>query len=245
MKSNKLIVLTAVLLIGVASGGYMANIFNQESSAEKKQINNKSTQSLNNQNPVEVFEKASKSVVVIKASLDSTNRYQKQGLGVIYNDRGYIVTNSHIVNDTNEIKVVINERERTAKLIDSDKNLDIAVIKIDSIDVKPAKLADFSKVKVGDEIRVIGKPLSGEQGYTLTSGIISILPINLPKGWPTLLTVDAIVNAGNSGGAVVNMDGEVVAITTAYQSTGIQTNGLGFAIPIDKVIKVVRKIIDQ
>lgn len=235
IKIYQLIIIGVVVLIaGIAIGFFVVG-------NKKISVDNSSKQtSLKTQTKIE---SAINSTVLIKAGAGNTNRNQKKGCGVIYNRHGYIITNRHVVNGATKIIVKIGNKEFGAELIGEDKDFDIAVIKVEDSGGVPATLADFSKVSIGDEIRVIGRMFNDKASHTLTSGIVSSMPYDLPKGWPTMLAIDAIVNQGNSGGPVVNMDGEVIAITTAYQSTGTQSGALGFAIPIDVVQTKVKEII--
>lgn len=237
--NSKSIIIVCSVIVGLLAGfviaGYKRN--------EPKYIQ---TPDLENQasatNKIN-YDNVAKVVVVVIARFGNLNN-QRFGCGVVYNDNGYIITNRHIIENLDHAFISVNGKEIKAKVIGSHKELDIAVLKAEADnDLMPAQFADSSKIRIGQQISVIGKPFAKKESYTVTSGVVSSLPFDLPKGWPTLLAVDAVVNPGNSGGAVVDENGNVIAITTAYQSTGTQTQGLGFAIPIDNVIKAAEEIL--
>jgi serine protease Do len=184
------------------------------------------------------------SVVTIRSRAAGKNGVTQEhiGCGVVFASDGYIVTNEHMVSGATEIKVRMDDgQELVAKVIGSDKNSDLAVIKIDARP-SPAQLGNSSSVGVGDDVVVIGKPFVYSSEYTVTKGIISAIPKNLPKGFPELIQTDAVINPGNSGGPLCDTEGRVIGITTAYLSTGESASGIGFAVPIDLVKQVFDKL---
>jgi S1-C subfamily serine protease len=170
------------------------------------------------------------------------------GSGVIVDRRGYIVTNAHVVANAVNIKVVTFSSSRTvypAEIIRKDMENDIAILKIEPESPLPAAvLGDSDMVKVAETVLAIGSPFGLEQ--TVTAGIISDDSRNLiidGQAYDNMLQTDAAINRGNSGGALVNVSGEVIGINTAiYAPTGIFT-GVGFAIPINKVKPIVKETI--
>lgn len=159
-------------------------------------------------------------------------RQQGMGSGVVVSPDGYILTNSHVVKDADEIKVTLaDKRSFTAKVVGVDSESDLAVIKIDAKNLPTAKLGDSDKLRVGDIVVAIGNPFGLNQ--TVTSGIVSA------KGrtnvgiidYEDFIQTDAAINPGNSGGPLVNIDGEVVGINTAIATRSGGYQGIGFAIP--------------
>ena len=170
------------------------------------------------------------------------------GSGVIVDRRGYIVTNAHVVANAVNIKVVTFSSSRTiypAVIIRKDLENDIAILKIEPESPLPvAVLGDSDMVKVAETVLTIGSPFGLEQ--TVTAGIISDDSRNLVidgQVYDDMHQTDAAINRGNSGGALVNVGGEVIGINTAiYAPTGVFT-GVGFAIPINKVKPVIKDTI--
>lgn len=167
------------------------------------------------------------------------------GSGVIISEDGYIVTNTHVVQDASSISVrLTNDKEYPAQIIGSDKTSDITVIKIDVKGLKPATLGNSETLIVGQSVIAIGNPL-GELGGTVTTGIISAKDRDITiNGVPmNLLQFSAAVNPGNSGGALLNLNGEVIGIVNAKPS-GSGVEGLGFAIPSNDVKDIVKQLIE-
>lgn len=166
------------------------------------------------------------------------------GTGFSISDNGYIITNHHVIENAEEIKVTdYSGREYSAKVVGSEPSNDIAILKIDAVTVA-ANLGNSSDLKVGDDIMVIGNAL-GELSYTFTDGIVSHLSrkITVESGITlNMFQTNAAINNGNSGGPVYNMKGEVIGIASAkYASEKIE--GLGFCIPIDDVKDMMTDII--
>ncbi|KPK49017.1 MAG: hypothetical protein AMS22_14335 [Thiotrichales bacterium SG8_50] len=166
------------------------------------------------------------------------------GSGVIVDARGYIVTNNHVVEKADEIKVVLSDkREFKGKIIGTDPKTDIAVIKIEGKDLPTLSWGDSDKLEVGGYVLAIGSPLGLNQ--TVTMGIVSA------KGranvgiadYEDFIQTDAAINPGNSGGALVNTDGEVVGINTAIFSRSGGNMGIGFAVPSNMVRSVMTELI--
>ena len=168
------------------------------------------------------------------------------GSGVIISKDGYIVTNNHVVDGASTITVrTRNGDEYQAKLIGTDEQSDLAVIKIDADNLTPAVLGDSTKLEVGDLAVVIGNPL-GELGGTVTSGIISALDreMTIDGQTMTLLQTNAAVNPGNSGGGLFNSNGDLVGIINA-KSSGEDVEGIGFAIPISSAKEIIDELIEN
>src|SRR5213083_42893 len=153
------------------------------------------------------------------------------GSGVIVTNEGHIITNSHVVDQVDEIEVQLSDgRTKKARLVGSDSQVDLAVLKIDEPGVKPLKLGDSDAVQAGDMVLAIGNPFGFEE--TVTEGIISSKGRpNRVDGFGDFLQTDAAINPGNSGGPLINLSGEVIGINTALISRTGGSQGIGFAIP--------------
>lgn len=202
-----------------------------------------------------VATKGTPSVVGITTlSIDTNNFFslpmQSEGVGsgVIVNKNGYILTNSHVVDDGNATKVSVMFADGSSidgKVLWNDSNLDLAIVKVDKKNLEVAELGDSDEVEVGDLAIAIGNPIGLELNKTVTQGIISGKDRSLAtnKGSMTgLLQTDASINPGNSGGPLLNDKGEVIGINTAKLS---DTEGLGFAIPINIAKPIVQQIIQK
>jgi serine protease Do len=157
------------------------------------------------------------------------------GSGVIVTNEGHIITNSHVVDQVDEIEVQLSDgRTKKARLVGSDSQVDLAVLKIDEPGVKPLKLGDSDAVQAGDMVLAIGNPFGFEE--TVTEGIISSKGRpNRVDGFGDFLQTDAAINPGNSGGPLINLSGEVIGINTAIISRTGGSQGIGFAIPSNTV----------
>jgi serine protease Do len=153
------------------------------------------------------------------------------GSGVIVTKDGYILTNNHVVESADEIKVALNDgREFSAKVVGRDPQTDIAVLKIDARDLPFLTLADSDKIEVGDVVLAVGNPFG--IGQTVTSGIISAKGrATLGLDYEDFIQTDAAINPGNSGGALVDTDGRLIGINTAILSHNGGNQGIGFAVP--------------
>ncbi|WP_151409752.1 S1C family serine protease [Anaerococcus sp. Marseille-P9784] len=234
------------------------------SNEPSKQIEEVENASKANNKKIEIKENESMESVVVKKSIDSVvgittvskvvqNTFfgpqsgyaEGVGSGSIVSKDGYIVTNSHVVSDgdVNEINVLFSDGSKApAKLVWNDATLDLAVVKVDKENLPVMELGDSDEVGVGDRVVAIGNPLGLQLQSTVTSGIISGLnrsvSFNTGAQMDGLMQTDAAINAGNSGGALLNAKGEQIAINTAKAGN---SDGIGFAIPIN----IVKPVIDQ
>ncbi len=154
------------------------------------------------------------------------------GSGIIVSADGYILTNNHVVDSADSVKVTLGDgRELTAKVIGTDKKTDIAVIKVDANDLPTVTFADSDDVLVGDRVLAIGNPFG--IGETVTSGIVSATGRSGALGldYEDFIQTDAAINPGNSGGALVDMRGRLIGLSTAILSRSGGFQGIGFAIP--------------
>src|SRR5579859_4067876 len=175
-------------------------------------------------------------------------RQRSLGSGVILNSNGYIITNFHVVDKADRIRVKLYDEPASvlhdAKIIGVDTETDLALIKIEPPKDKPltaARLGDSDKMSVGDWVLAIGSPFDLEA--TVTAGIVSAKGRNLPGGrqFQSFIQTDAAINPGNSGGPLVNMNAEVIGINTAIYTQSFGYQGVGFAMPSN----VVRDVYDQ
>ncbi len=175
------------------------------------------------------------------------------GSGFIYDSKGYILTNHHVIDGASEIKVKLMDGETLiATVIGSDEYADIAVIKIDSSYVKRvAKIGDSSKMKVGDTVFTIGSPLSVDYAGTVTRGILSgkdrMVAVSVGNSstndWiMNVMQTDAAINPGNSGGPLCNVSGEVIGVNS-MKIVKSEIEGIGFAIPIEDAIEYANLIL--
>ena len=257
-------------LIGAIVGGFVVyflltgvGVNKKETSENTKQIETKQEDT----KPIDIKENESMESVVVKKSIDSVvgintvSKVTRQsffgpqsgyvegiGSGSIVSEDGYIVTNSHVVSDgeAKEINVLFNNGETApAELVWNDASLDLAIIKVasDNKNLKAIDIGDSDEIGVGDRVVAIGNPLGFELQSTVTSGIISGLnrsvSFNTGVQMDGLMQTDAAINSGNSGGALLNSRGELIGINTAKAGN---SDGIGFAIPINSVKPVIDKI---
>jgi len=181
---------------------------------------------------------------------DQEQEFRQEGLGsgVVISQDGYILTNNHVVQEADEIRVItMDNREFTAKLIGRDEKTDVAVVKIDDENLPYARLGDSDKIKVGQIVMAIGNPFSQQLQLTVTEGIISAKGrsnIGL-SNYEDFIQTTAAINPGNSGGALVNLKGELIGVNTAIVSRSGGFNGIGFAIPINMASRVMDMLIDK
>ncbi|WP_276877623.1 S1C family serine protease [Anaerococcus hydrogenalis] len=254
-------------LIGAVLGGFLVfSLLGSSFKADnnKKDIkdnSNEKNKSVININPNDnvtmeraVVKKSIDSVVGITTKTKATQNtifgpqtgyVEGVGSGSIVTKDGYILTNSHVIGngDASEINVLFsNNKTKKAKLVWNDPTLDLAVIKVNANNLDPIDLGDSDEVNVGDKAVAIGNPLGLELQSTVTSGIISGLnrTVSFENGaqMDGLMQTDAAINAGNSGGALLNSKGELIGINTAKAGN---SDGIGFAIPVN----LAKKVIDQ
>ncbi|PTY02460.1 peptidase S1 [Opitutaceae bacterium EW11] len=166
------------------------------------------------------------------------------GSGVIVSTDGYILTNNHVVHDADVIKVTLgDQRELTAKVVGTDPQSDLAVIKVDAKDLPAITFADSARVEVGDHVLAIGNPFG--IGQTVTGGMVSAVGrATLGLDYEDFIQTDAAINPGNSGGALVDVKGRLVGINTAILSRSGGFQGIGFAIPSDLARSVMQQLVE-
>jgi serine protease Do len=178
-------------------------------------------------------------------------RFQESsGSGFVVSKDGYILTNNHVVDGSDQVTVrLLDRREFKAKVVGTDPNTDLAVLKIDAKNLVPAPLGSSSTARVGEWVLAVGNPLGDNLTFTVTSGIISAkgrtlaLPGQSERSIQDFIQTDAAINPGNSGGPLVSVRGEVIGVNSAIASQTGFYSGYGFAIPIDLAHKVMDQII--
>ena len=171
-------------------------------------------------------------------------RIKGQGSGVIYNNEGYIITNKHVIKDAGEIIVSLYDgREFKAELVGTDEESDIATLKIDAEDLTPAGFGNSDSLELGEIVLVIGSPLG--LGQTISSGIISAKGTSNVQitGFEDFVQTDAAINPDCYGGPLVNLNGEVVGISTMSMPQTGGYNGISLAIPVNAVRKTIEDLI--
>ena len=228
-----------------------------EGSRESSIINIAQIDTSKQMTPAEVYAQNVNSTVGIRTSI-TTNYwgYQTQsaaaGSGFILSADGYVLTNYHVVENSDSITVSLyNGEEYDATLVGCDQSNDIAVLKIDAEGLTPVVLGDSDNLNVGDQVVAIGNPL-GELTFSLTTGAVSALnrEVTLSSNVTMdLIQTDCAINSGNSGGALFNLYGEVIGITNAKYSSSssgseASIDNIGFAIPMNHVKNIVKSIIE-
>ncbi len=172
------------------------------------------------------------------------NRRYRLGSGVIMNKQGYILTNHHLIQTSKQVLVALDDGRRArAKVIGSDPQTDLAVLKITLDNLQPITLGDSSIVEVGDVVLAIGNPFG--LGQTVTQGIVSAIGRSMigVNELENYIQTDAAINPGNSGGALITTKGKLIGINTAIYSRSGGNQGIGFAIPVNVALNIMKQII--
>ena len=177
------------------------------------------------------------------------------GSGVVIEKNGLIITNHHVIEDATDVRVIFEDgRMYESEIIGSDRLTDIGVIKINIESLTPISFGNSSEILVGDLAVAIGHPLTLGAAPTVTTGIISALDRRLDVGSDAmntgvtlfgLIQTDAPITRGSSGGALLNQNGELIGITTAIATADVGAEGLGFAVPINLAMSIVKDILDD
>ena len=180
------------------------------------------------------------------------SRSSAMGSGVIINkDEGFIITNNHVIDNSDNIKVILfNKREIDATIVATDPLSDLAVLKVLKGELSEAKLGNSDRLQVGEWVVAIGSPFGLHLNHTVTAGIVSATgrsSVVSRNNFEDFIQHDAAINPGNSGGALFNLDGELVGINTAIATDGFSRGnaGVGFAIPINMVLRVMEDLISN
>jgi putative serine protease PepD len=263
MPRNRIVAMVAAAaVIGGGAGAGIATLADGSSSAKTTTITTAATGAnvANTDLSVgQVAKDATKSVVEIDATSSDGNQsfpfgnggsQSAEGTGFVYDTKGDIVTNQHVISGASRVKVKFSDGSTySATVVGSDSATDIAVVHVNAPSSKlvPLTLADSSKVAVGDGVVAIGNPF-GLDG-TVTSGIVSAVgrEISSPDDTPIAgaIQTDAASNHGNSGGPLLNLRGEVIGITSQIQSEGGGNDGVGFAVPSNTVTSIATQLISS
>jgi serine protease Do len=207
-------------------------------------------------NAVEGVSKSVVNIASVRMMQDQLFRVfpvQGVGSGIVIDTRGHILTNNHVIDGTDRLRVTFGDsRQVNAKVVGKDEETDLAVVRAeldtnsndDEITLQPANFGNSEELKVGQIVMALGNPFGLTGGPTVTAGIISSLNRNVQfdNGILELVQTDAAINPGNSGGPLINTNGEVVAINTAKIPYG---QGIGFAVPINTVKSVLTDLVDN
>ena len=194
----------------------------------------------------EIYRRVNPAIVSIRAALTYG---ESQGTGVVMTESGYIITNAHVIEGATQVEVSLTDgRTLPAKLVGSDTPTDLAVLKVEADGLTPAVFGNSEDMEVGDTVVAIGNPMGEQLRGTMTDGILSAInrDMEVDGNTMTLLQTTAALNTGNSGGALVNDQGQVIGITNMKLISNVSDNtleGLGFAIPTTTVKPVVDALI--
>ena len=203
-----------------------------------------------------VVEKVMPSVVQVITDVQQTSFFgqpsigQSQGSGVFFDNRGYLLTNHHVVENATKVEIALINRQRiTAEIIGTDPETDLAVLKVNPANIEDfaiAPIGNASEMRIGDWVITIGSPLGFEGSVTV--GVVSAkdrsLNIDASTRLDDLIQTDAVINPGNSGGPLLNLRGEIIGINTAIIRGG-QADGIGFAISVDTASSIASQLIDH
>jgi len=175
---------------------------------------------------------------------DREMRSTSLGSGIVISKDGYILTNNHVIEQGENIKVQFSDKqELEAEVIGADPKTDVALIKVDAQGLSPIEMGDSDNLRVGELVLAIGSPFSGNLSQTVTQGIISAIgrtAVGLID-YEDFIQTDAAINPGNSGGALVDLDGKLIGMNSAIASQSGGNQGIGFAIPV----AIINRVIDD
>lgn len=226
--------------------------------AEPRPVTARGELAADEQTTIEIFERASPSVVFISTRQRVVNPWTRNvlsvprgtGSGFVWDDLGHIVTNNHVIEEASEATVRLNDgRSYRAVLVGTSPDHDLAVLRIDVPFDRPppVPIGTSGDLKVGQKVFAIGNPFGLD--YTLTSGLVSALDRSLSEDNGVtiehLIQTDAAINPGNSGGPLLDSAGRLIGINTAIYSPSGAYAGIGFAVPVDTVNRVVPQLVAQ
>lgn len=184
------------------------------------------------------FDEISNSIVSIESQPSNPN--QRFGSGVIISSDGYIITAFHLLSGS-QSSIKIDEKVYTANLIGFDEYADLAVLKVTIEDARPIAFSSSDDLQIGDTVYALGNPYN--LGISVSKGIISATGRNLGNPYLDIIQTDAAINLGSSGGAILNENGELVGLSTLIASTSGGSDGVGFALPSNRVLSIANEII--
>lgn len=255
--------LISAIVGGAAGGAYVNYLVGKNtyttpitSSTSQNQVKTVSSYTPPNSLIAKIAEEVGPAIVgistkgVAKGFFGEKSAQTGSGSGIIFDKRGYIITNQHVIDGGKEITVTLAGGSKTlkAQVVGADARSDLAVLKISADNLPVAKIGDSEKVRVGDLAVAIGNPMGEEYAGSVTSGIISALNrrMNVSDGEYDrrykLIQTDAAINPGNSGGALINENGEVIGINT-IKFVDSNVEGMGFAIPVNDAMPIVEQLI--
>ena len=196
----------------------------------------------------DLYEQAVQSIIFIRAS---KSQAEGSGSGFVWDTDGHVVTNYHIVQGASSLTAkFFNGREYTASIVAFDLDADLAVIKLENVEheLVPITIGNSSYLRPGEMAIALGNPFGEE--FTMTTGIVSAVSRTLRSGFslysiPAVVQTDAAINPGNSGGPLLDMNGAVIGVNTQIRSDSRQNSGVGFAVPVDLVKRVVPSLIEN
>ena len=207
---------------------------------------------------VSIAEVATKTIVQVQVGQQDENGDFISiggGSGVVINENGLIITNHHVINEADGVRVIFEDgRMYEGQIVGSDKLTDVGLVKIDKTGLTPINIGDSTGIFVGDLAVAIGHPLTLGAAPTVTTGVVSALDRRLDVGNDAmnaavtlfgLIQTDAPITRGSSGGALLNKNGELIGITTAIATADVGAEGLGFAIPINLALDIVEDLLDD
>ena len=207
---------------------------------------------------VSIAELATKTIVQVQVGIlneDGDFLPNGGGSGVVISEDGLIMTNHHVIDESNEVRVIFEDgRMYESEIIGSDKLTDVGLLKITAADLSPISIGNSDILSVGDLAVAIGHPLTLGAAPTVTSGVVSALARRLDVGSETmgsgvtlfgLIQTDAPITRGSSGGALINNNGELIGITTAIATADVGAEGLGFAVPINLALSIADDLLEE
>lgn len=259
IKGNVQNIMLVVCISGFIFGFFMGYLMTESEKMEMAKVEEVASKKLEGEQEtsesdiVKISEEVSPSVVVVKNKIYAGSGANKVltdrgiGSGIIYTDDGYIITNQHVVRKASAVTVVLEDgTEYECKVIGEDERSDLAVIKIESENLRNGKFGNSANLKVGESVVAIGSPLGEEFSGTVTSGIVSSTERNLNLGNRNarLIQTNTAINPGNSGGPLINSRGEIIGINSLKISSA-QVEGMAFAIPINTARPIVDELIEN
>jgi putative serine protease PepD len=203
-----------------------------------------------------VLDRMSSSVVSIESTVQQrrgpfVSEGRGAGTGIVLDDKGHVLTNAHVVDGATSTTVTLAGAggARAAEVVGTDAEADIAVLKVDDpTGLRPATFANDAAVQVGDQVVAIGNALALDGGPTVTEGIVSALDRSIETDSGTLhglIQTDAAISSGNSGGPLVNANGEVIGVNTAVAASGggVEASNIGFVISIDRAMDIASQLL--
>lgn len=256
-RRNPLILIVSMLLLGALAGGTLVQcaVAEQEPEAEETvslpaATDAEESEPLDPESVPGIVESIKPSVVAIFTQRVTPDFFfeavpnEGAGTGLVASEDGHILTNAHVIQGAQQIEVLLNDGERVpAEVVGADVHTDLAVLKVDASGLQPAPLGDSDILRVGEQVIAVGHALALPGGPTVTKGIVSALDRSIRAGeavLQNLIQTDAAINLGNSGGALVNGNGNVVGINTAIAGNA---QNIGFAIAITPARDVFEQLI--